>query len=92
MERFTRTLHGYNPEEVNKFLDDVIKQVEKIINSNKQKEKEIESLKKQINEIDNKVIDELTIAKAKKFDEHQNTLNEAVNVAKSTGEHMRLVA
>lgn len=92
MERFTRTLHGYNPEEVNKFLDDVIKQVEKIINSNKQKEKEIESLKKQINEIDNKVIDELTIAKAKKFDELQNTLNEAVNVAKSTGEHMRLVA
>ena len=92
MERFTRTLHGYNPEEVNKFLDDVIKQVEKIINSNKQKEKEIESLKKQINEIDNKVIDELTIAKAKKFDELQNTLNEAVNVAKSTGEHIKVVA
>lgn len=92
MDRFTRTLHGYNPEEVNKFLDDVIEQVERIINSNKQKEEEINSLKRQLNEINNKVVDEVTITKAKKFDELQDTLNEAVNVAKSTGEHMRMVA
>ena len=92
MDRFTRTLHGYNPEEVNKFLDDVIEQVERIINSNKQKEEEINSLKKQLNEINSKVVDEVTITKAKKFDELQDTLNEAVNVAKSTGEHMRMVA
>lgn len=92
MDRFTRTLHGYNPEEVNKFLDDVIEQVERIIKSNKQKEEEINSLKKQINEINNKVVDEVTVAKAKKFDELQNTLNEAVSMAKNTGEHMRMVA
>ena len=39
MDRFTKTLHGYNPEEVNKFLDDVIVQVERIIESNKLKTK-----------------------------------------------------
>ena len=28
MEKFSRTLRGYNPEEVNEFLDKIIKQVE----------------------------------------------------------------
>ena len=31
MEKFSRTLRGYNPEEVNEFLDNVIKQVEQIV-------------------------------------------------------------
>ena len=92
MERFTRTLHGYNPDEVNKFLDDVIKQVERIIESNKQKDEEIKSLKKEMDDISKRTLDEVTITKAKKFDELQDTLTEAVNMAKSTGEHMRMVA
>ena len=91
MDRFTRTLHGYNPEEVNKFLDDVIVQVERIIESNKVKDEEINKLKKQLEEIKNRPDDE-TISKAKKFDDLQKTLVEAVTMAKNTGEHMRLVA
>ena len=31
MERFDRTAHGYDPEQVNTFLDQVINQVEKIV-------------------------------------------------------------
>ena len=31
MEKFNRTLRGYDPEEVNKFLDQVIVQVEKMV-------------------------------------------------------------
>ena len=32
MDKFNRTLRGYDPDEVNQFLDQVIKQVEKMTN------------------------------------------------------------
>ena len=89
MEKFSKTLHGYNPDEVNKFLDDVISQVEKMIESNKEMEKEIERLKKEIekNRLDSNIID-----KAKKYDELSDTLNKAILLAQDTGEHIRRVA
>ena len=92
MRKFNYSPNGYNPDEVNAFLDDVIKQVERIIESNKQKEEVISSLRKEINDLNKVKLDEQTITKAKKFDELQDTLNDAINVAKSTGEHMRMVA
>ena len=92
MDRFSRTLHGYNPDEVNAFLDDVIVQVERMISSNKIKNKEIESLKKQIQELKNNKPDEETISKAKKYDELEKTLVDAIDMARNTGEHMRQVA
>lgn len=89
MEKFSKTLHGYNPDEVNKFLDDVISQVEKMIESNKEKNNEIERLKKEIEKIrpDSSIID-----KAKKYDELSDTLNKAILLAQDTGEHIRRVA
>lgn len=89
MEKFSKTLHGYNPDEVNKFLDDVISQVEKMIESNKEKNSEIERLKKEIekNRLDSNIID-----KAKKYDELSDTLNKAILLAQDTGEHIRRVA
>ena len=89
MEKFSKTLHGYNPDEVNKFLDDVISQVEKMIESNKEKNNEIERLKKEIekNRLDSNIID-----KAKKYDELSDTLNKAILLAQDTGEHIRRVA
>ena len=39
MEKFNRTLRGYDPDEVNHFLDQVIQQVEKIVKENKEKDK-----------------------------------------------------
>lgn len=44
MEKFNRTLHGYNPKEVNDFLDQVIMQVEAMIKSSKEKDIVIENL------------------------------------------------
>lgn len=44
MEKFNRTLHGYNPKEVNYFLDQVIMQVEAMIKSSKEKDIVIENL------------------------------------------------
>ena len=89
MEKFSRTLHGYNPEEVNSFLDEVINQVEKLIESNRQKNEEILLLKSQIKNA--KTSDEL-IKKAQKFDELEATLNKAIVMAENTGEHIRRVA
>ncbi|CDD29239.1 cell division protein DIVIVA [Clostridium sp. CAG:433] len=89
MEKFSRTLHGYNPEEVNSFLDEVINQVEKLIESNRQKNEEILLLKSQIKNA--KTSDEL-IKKAQKFDELEATLNKAIVMAENTGEHIRMVA
>ena len=92
MRKFNYSPNGYNPDEVNAFLDDLIKHVERIIESNKQKEEVISSLRKEINDLNKVKLDEQTITKAKKFDELQDTLNDAISVAKSTGEHMRMVA
>lgn len=89
LEKFSRTLHGYNPEEVNIFLDEVINQVEKLIESNRQKNEEILLLKSQIKNA--KTSDEL-IKKAQKFDELEATLNKAIVMAENTGEHIRRVA
>lgn len=89
LEKFSRTLHGYNPEEVNSFLDEVINQVEKLIESNRQKNEEILLLKSQIKNA--KTSDGL-IKKAQKFDELEATLNKAIVMAENTGEHIRRVA
>ena len=89
LEKFSRTLRGYNPEEVNSFLDEVINQVEKLIESNRQKNEEILLLKSQIKNA--KTSDEL-IKKAQKFDELEATLNKAIVMAENTGEHIRRVA
>lgn len=89
LEKFSRTLHGYNPEEVNSFLDEVINQVEKLIESNRQKNEEILLLKSQIKNAKNS--DEI-LKKAQKFDELEATLNKAIVMAENTGEHIRRVA
>lgn len=89
MQKFSRTLHGYNPDEVNSFLDDVISQVERMIESNRQKNEEILLLK---NELSKRQPSEDIIKKAQKFDELEATLNKAVVMAQDTGEHIRKVA
>ena len=46
MEKFSRTLRGYNPDEVNRYLDKVINQVEAIISENKKKDAKLNELSK----------------------------------------------
>ena len=89
MEKFSRTLHGYNPDEVNSFLDEIIAEVERMIESNRQKNEEILALKNQLSNI--KTNDEV-VKKAQKFDELETTLNKAIVMAQDTGEHIRRVA
>lgn len=89
MQKFSRTLHGYNPDEVNSFLDEVISRVEKMIESNRQKNEEILLLKNKLSKVES---NEEIVDKAKKFDELQATLNKAIVMAEDTGEHIRRVA
>ena len=89
MQKFSRTLHGYNPDEVNSFLDDIISQVETMIESNRQKNEEILLLK---NELSKRESNDEIIKKAQKYDELETTLNKAIVMAEDTGEHIRRVA
>ena len=53
MEKFNRALRGYDPEEVNAFLDQVITQVEKMIADGKEKDMKLvklESLEQEMRE------------------------------------------
>lgn len=89
MQNFSRTLHGYNPDEVNNYLDNVISHVEKMVESNKQKDEEILKLKEELAKVK---INEEIMGKARKFDELESTLNKAIVMAESTGEHIRRIA
>jgi len=48
VEKFSREQDGYNKEEVNKFIDDVIVQTEAVITRVKTQQDEIKSLKKEL--------------------------------------------
>ena len=50
MERFKKTIYGYDPEEVKAYLDEIINLVEKMVASNKEKNIEIERLTKELEE------------------------------------------
>ena len=84
MDRFNRTLHGYDPIEVNEFLDKVIVQVEKIVESSKAKDVRIKELEEQIKEVD-AIKEKLT-----RYENMDQTLREAILMAQRTSEQMKL--
>ena len=73
MEKFSTSFTGYKKEEVNKFLDDVIKQVESMINNMKSKDLEIEKLKSELEHYKNL----------------ESTFNRALLVAEDAGQQIR---
>lgn len=81
MDKFNRTLHGYDPIEVNAFLDNVIVQVEKIINASKTKDMHINELEKQLKEYAEKL---------KRYQNMDDTLRQAIIMAQKTSEQMKL--
>ena len=73
MEKFNTSFNGYKKEEVNKFIDDVIKQVESMINNMKSKDLEIEKLK----------------AELVHYKNLESTFNKALLVAEDAGAQIR---
>ena len=90
MERFKKVSEGYDPTEVNEFLDNVIKQVSKMINMIKEKDaaikardKKILELAKSIKETD-KMRDRLA-----QYERMEDTLNKAILMAQKTSDQVK---
>ncbi len=86
MEQFNRTLRGYDPDEVNAFLDKVIKQVEIIIENDKKKDQKLVELAKEL---------EKTASLREKLEQYERmeaTLNKAILMAQKTSDQMRFNA
>lgn len=83
MEKFTTSKDGYNKNEVNKFVNDVIIEVESMISKLKEKDCKIEELTKTIEKYNNI---ELTLNKTILMAE--NTSNEMKKLAKEEAENL----
>lgn len=86
MEKFNRTLRGYDPEEVNAFLDQVITQVEKMIADGKEKDMKLVKLES---------LEQENIRLKEKLEQYQrmeSTLNKAIMMAQKTSEQIKVAA
>ena len=86
MEKFSRTLRGYDPDEVNDFLDKIIRQVEDIVRENKEKDKRIAELEGMGQE--NQRLKE----QLQQYERTEATLNRARVMAQKTSEQIKLAA
>ena len=86
MEKFTRTLRGYDPDEVNHFIDQVISQVEIMVNDIKSKNKKIAELSS-LEEENAKLKEKLAT-----YERMEGTLNRAILMAEKTSEQIKLSA
>ncbi len=68
MKGFSHAPNGYNIEEVNRFLDQVIKKVEQMMNENNTKDLKIQELQKELNNFNLDEIDE----KERKLKEYEH--------------------
>ena len=83
MEKFKRSLNGYNVDEVNAFIDDVIKKVELIIEEEKKIKKDIISKDKQIASLQETIL---------RYKEMEQQLNTSILNAEKNGEYIKRVA
>lgn len=81
MEKFSKTLHGYNPEEVNQFIDNIIVQTERVINLSKKQDTKIKELESIISDLKDKL---------SRYEGMDETLRQAIMMAQKTSEQMRL--
>lgn len=76
MEKFSYETNGYNREEVNRFISDVIVQTESIVSRCRKQNEEIESLKRELEHYKNL----------------EKTLNMAILKAEETGDNIKRMA
>ena len=86
MERFNRILRGYDPEEVNAFLDQIIARVELMVSDIEKKDKEIKELKTKIAGISDMQ------EKLGQYERMEDTLNRAILMAQKSSDQMKLSA
>ncbi len=86
MEKFSRTVRGYDPDEVNAFLDKVISQVEAMVNEINDKDRKIKELQEQL-EDNNGLKDKL-----EQYERMEETLNKAILMAQKTSDQIKVNA
>ncbi len=93
MEKFTRTIRGYDPDEVNEFLDQVIKKVEKMVADIDAKNKLIIEKNEKIKFLQSKY-DETNALKEKlaQYERMESTLNHAIIMAQKTSDQLKVSA
>lgn len=80
MKRFSIVNNGYNIEEVNQFIDIVIKKLEKLSNDNTNYLKELEILKKQSNQTIDFKVSKALIAAQETTDKMKELAREEANL------------
>ena len=86
MEKFNRTIRGYDPDEVNRFLDKVISQVEVMVNEMKEKDARIAELESY--EVENRSLKE----KIAQYERMEGTVNKAIVMAEKTSDQIKASA
>ena len=91
MEKFNRTLRGYDPVEVNQFLDQVIKKVENMVTELNRKNEEIRIRDEQIKTLKEQMSDNEK-ARIAQYERTEETLQKAIIMAQKTSDQMRMAA
>lgn len=101
MEKFSRVLRGYDPNEVNDFLDKVIAKVEAMVKDIEEKDKKINELtklnqddkQKQLSDLKRLEQENLTLtSKIAQFERMEENLKRAILMAEKTSEQIKLTA
>ena len=83
MEKFKRSINGYNIDEVNAFIDDVITKVELIITEEKKIKNDIVTKEKNIRELEDAIL---------RYQNMENQLHTSLLNAEQNGEYIKKVA
>lgn len=83
MEKFNRTAHGYDPEQVNAFLDQIINQVEKIVGELKVRDERILELEEELAKQDG------LRERLGQYQRMEDTLNKALFMAQKTSDQIK---
>lgn len=83
MEKFNIKFHGYDPKEVNSFLDDVIVQVNKMVADLREERVQTNNLKLEKNNL---------IEQINRYKSLESTMNRTITAAQDSGEQIRRIA
>ena len=83
MKKFKRSFNGYNIDEVNEFIDDVIKRVESILKEEEQIKNEIRNKDLRIRELE---------ASIEHYKSLEQQLNTSILTAQESGEYIKRLA
>ena len=85
----SRTFKNYTPEQIDQFLDQIIKQVERMIEDNKAKNREIALKDKKIEDLNKAAHIREKLAQ---YERMESTLNRAVMMAQKTSDQIKSTA